>query len=114
MTDQNKPTPEQLKEFVRVVVTTRNLEAFKPQRKRWDDHNHTHAQDFLPIVQQYINGLITDYEFLIAMHNYAYQRKIPNIGEFDRNTGLRYTPDQVMRYAGITGITGKVGFDGLE
>jgi hypothetical protein len=45
------------------------------------------------------------------MHNYAYQRKIPNIGEFDRNTGLRYTPDQVMRYAGITG---KVGFDGLE
>jgi hypothetical protein len=111
MTDQNKPTPEQLKEFVRVVVTTRNLEAFKPQRKRWDDHNHTHAQDFLPIVQQYINGLITDYEFLIAMHNYAYQRKIPNIGEFDRNTGLRYTPDQVMRYAGITG---KVGFDGLE
>jgi len=24
---------------------------------------------------------------------------------------LRYTPDQVMRYAGITG---KVGFDGLE
>lgn len=111
MTDQNKPTPEQLKEFVRVVVTTRNLEAFKPQRKRWDDHNHTHAQDFLPIVQQYINGLITDYEFLVAMHNYAYQRKIPNIGEFDRNTGLRYTPDQVMRYAGITG---KVGFDGLE
>ena len=111
MTDQNKPTPEQLKEFVRVVVTTRNLEAFKPQRKRWDDHNHTHAQDFLPIVQQYINGLITDYEFLIRMHNYAYQRKIPNIGEFDRNTGLRYTPDQVMRYAGITG---KVGFDGLE
>jgi hypothetical protein len=111
MTDQNKPTPEQLKEFVRVVVTTRNLEAFKPQRKRWDDHNHTHAQDFLPIVQQYINGLIADYEFLIAMHNYAYQRKIPNIGEFDRNTGLRYTPDQVMRYAGITG---KVGFDGLE
>jgi len=111
MTDQNKPTPEQLKEFVRVVVTTRNLEAFKPQHKRWDDHNHTHAQDFLPIVQQYINGLITDYEFLISMHNYAYQRKIPNIGEFDRNTGLRYTPDQVMRYAGITG---KVGFDGLE
>ena len=111
MTDQNKPTPEQLKEFVRVVVTTRNLEAFKPQRKRWDDHNHTHAQDFLPIVQQYISGLITDYEFLIAMHNYAYQRKIPNIGEFDRNTGLRYTPDQVMRYSGITG---KVGFDGLE
>jgi hypothetical protein len=111
MTDQNKPTPEQLKEFVRVVVTTRNLEAFKPQRKRWDDHNHTHAQDFLPIVQQYINGLITDYEFLVAMHNYAYQRKIPNIGEFDRNTGLRYTPEQVMRYAGITG---KVGFDGLE
>ena len=111
MTDQNKPTPEQLKEFVRVVVTTRNLEAFKPQHKRWDDHNRDAAQDFLPVVHQYINGLITDYEFLVAMHNYAYTKKIPNIGEFDRNTGLRYTPDQVMRYAGITG---KVGFDGLE
>jgi len=111
MTDQNKPTPEQLKEFVRVVVTTRNLEAFKPQHKRWDDHNRDAAQDFLPVVQQYVSGLITDYEFLVAMHNQAYCRKIPNIGEFDRNTGLRYTPDQVMRYAGITG---KVGFDGLE
>jgi len=111
MTDQNKPTPEQLKEFVRVVVTTRNLEAFKPQHKRWDDHNRKSAQEFLPVVQQYVSGLITDYEFLVAMHNYAYTKKIPNIGEFDRNTGLRYTPEQVMRYAGITG---KVGFDGLE
>ena len=111
MTDQNKPTPEQLKEFVRVVVTTRNLEAFKPQHKRWDDHNRDAAQEFLPVVQQYVSGLITDYEFLVAMHNYAYTKKIPNIGEFDRNTGLRYTPDQVMRYAGITG---KVGFDDLE
>lgn len=77
----------------------------------WDDHNRKFAQDFLPVVQQYINGLITDYEFLVSMHNHAYQRKIPNIGVLDRNTGLRYTPDQVMRYAGITG---KVGFDGLE
>jgi len=111
MTDQNKPTPEQLKEFVRVVVTTRNLEAFKPQLKRWDDHNRDAAQEFLPVVQQYVSGLITDYEFLVAMHNYAYTKKIPNIGEFDRNTGLRYTPKQVMGYAGITG---KVGFDGLE
>jgi len=111
MTDQNKPTPEQLKEFVRVVVTTRNLEVFKPQLKRWDDHNRDAAQDFLPVVQQYVSGLITDYEFLVAMHNYAYTKKIPNIGEFDRNTGLRYTPEQVMRYAGISG---KVGFDGLE
>lgn len=111
MTDQNKPTPEQAKEFVRLLVTTRNPEAFKPQRKRWDDHNHTHAQDFLPIVQQYISGLITDYEFLVAMHNQAYCRQIPNIGVVDRNTGLRYTPEQVMRYAGISG---KVGFDGLE
>ena len=77
----------------------------------WDDHNRDAAQDFLPVVQQYINGLITDYELLVAMHNHAYQRKIPNIGVLDRNTGLRYTPDQVMRYAGITG---RVGFDGLE
>ena len=76
-----------------------------------DDHNHGLALHCLPMIEQYINGLITDYEFLVAMHNYAYTKKIPNIGEFDRNTGLRYTPDQVMRYAGITG---KVGFDGLE
>jgi hypothetical protein len=80
-------------------------------KPKWDDHNHTHAQDFLPIVQQYVSGLITDYEFLVAMHNQAYCRQIPNIGVVDRNTGLRYTPEQVMRYAGISG---KVGFDGLE
>jgi hypothetical protein len=108
MTDQNKPTPEQLKEFVRVVVTTQNMGT---PEQLWDDHNRKPAQDFLPVVQQYINGLITDYEFLVSMHNYAYTKKIPNIGVLDRNTGLRYTPDQVMRYAGITG---KVGFDGLE
>ena len=77
----------------------------------WDDHNRTFAQEFLPVVQQYASGLITDYEFLVAMHNYAYQRKIPNIGVLDRNTGLRYTPKQVMRYAGISG---KVGFDDYE
>lgn len=78
---------------------------------RHDDRNHALTREFLPVVQQYASGLITDYEFLVAMHNHAYQRRIPDIGEFDRNTGLRYTPEQVMRYAGISG---KVGFDGLE
>ena len=78
---------------------------------KWDDHNHTHARDFLPIVQQYVSGLITDYEFLVAMHNQAYCRQIPNIGAIDRNTGLRYGPKEVMGYAGISG---EVGFDGLE
>ena len=80
-------------------------------KPKWDDHNQTFAQEFLPVVQQYVSGLITDYEFLVAMHNQAYCRKIPNIGELDRNTGLRYTPEQVMRYAGISG---KVGFDDYE
>ena len=77
----------------------------------WDDHNRDAAQDFLPVVQQYINGLITDYDFLVVMHNHASVKKIPNIGVLDRTTGLRYTPKQVMGYAGISG---KVGFDGLE
>jgi len=77
----------------------------------WDDHNREPAQSFLPVVQQYINGLITDYEFLVAMHNHAEQRRIPNVGVLDRNTGLRYTPKQVFGYIGISG---KVGFDGLE
>ena len=108
MTDQNKPTPEQLKEFAKVVVLKRNMTV--PEQV-WDDHNHALAQEFLPVVQHYINGLITDYELLVAMHNHAYAKRIPNIGVFDRNTGLRYTPKQVMSYAGITG---KVGFDGLE
>jgi hypothetical protein len=62
-------------------------------------------------VEMYINGLITDYDFLVVMQNHANAKKIPNIGVLDRNTGLRYTPKQVMGYAGITG---KVGFDGLE
>lgn len=82
-----------------------------PNQIKHDDHNRVLAQNFLPVVQQYASGLITDYEFLVAMHNYAYQRNIPNIGELDRNTGLRYTPEQVMRYAGISG---KVGFDDYE
>ena len=77
----------------------------------WDNHNRKFAQDFLPVVQQYISGLITDYEFLVAMHNHAEQRKIPNINVLDRNTGLRYTPKMVFGYMGITG---EVGFDGLE
>lgn len=77
----------------------------------WDDHNRALAQDCLPIVEQYINGLITDYELLKQMSVRYSVAKIPNVGVLDRNTGLRYTPKQVMGYAGISG---KVGFDGLE
>ena len=76
-----------------------------------DDHNPGLALHCLPMIEQYINGLITDYDFLVVMHNHASVKKIPNIGVLDRTTGLRYTPKQVMGYAGITG---KVGFDGLE
>lgn len=77
----------------------------------WDDHNRALAQDCLPVVEQYINGLITDYELLKQMSVRYSVAKIPNIGVLDRNTGLRYTPVMVMGYAGISG---KVGFDGLE
>ena len=76
-----------------------------------DDHNRALAQDCLPVVEMYINGLITDYDFLVVMHNHASVKKIPNIGVLDRTTGLRYTPKMVMGYVGITG---KVGFDDLE
>ena len=76
-----------------------------------DDHNRALAQDCLPVVQHYISGLITDYEFLKQMSVRYSVAKIPNVGVLDHNTGLRYTPKQVMGYAGITG---KVGFDGLE
>ena len=108
MTDQTNPTPEQAKEFARVVVLKHNMTV---PDQLWDDHNHSIAQACLPFVEMYINGLITDYDFLVVMHNHANAKKIPNIGVLDRNTGLRYTPKQVMGYAGITG---KVGFDGLE
>jgi len=77
----------------------------------WDNHNRKFAQDFLPVVQQYISGLITDYEFLKQMSVRYSVAKIPNINVLDRNTGLRYTPKMVFGYMGISG---KVGFDGLE
>ena len=77
----------------------------------WDDHNRALAQDCLPVVEQYINGLITDYELLKQMSVRYSVAKIPNVGVLDRNTGLRYTPKMVFGYMGITG---KVGFDGLE
>lgn len=77
----------------------------------WDDHNRTVAQACLPVVEMYINGLITDYEFLRHMASIANQARIPNMGVLDHTTGLRYTPEMVMGYVGITG---KVGFDGLE
>lgn len=77
----------------------------------WDDHNRTVAQACLPVVEMYINGLITDYELLKHMATSSSLAKIPNIGVLDRNTGLRYTPKQVMGYAGISG---KVGFDDYE
>ena len=108
MNKPTKPTPEQAKEFARVVSLKHNMTV---PDQLWDDHNHSIAQACLPFVEMYINGLITDYDFLVVMHNHANAKKIPNIGEFDRNTGLRYTPEQVMRYAGISG---KVGFDDYE
>jgi hypothetical protein len=45
------------------------------------------------------------------MASIANQAQIPNMGVLDHTTGLRYTPEMVMGYIGITG---KVGFDGLE
>jgi hypothetical protein len=89
MTRSIKPTPEQ----------------------RWDDHNRNIAQTCLPIVEQYINGLITDYELLRHLEDVVRHRRIPSVGTLDRNTGLRYTPQMIFKYVGISG---KVGFDGLE
>ena len=76
-----------------------------------DDHNHGLALHCLPMIEQYINGLITDYELLKQMSVRYSVAKIPNVGVLDRNTGLRYTPNMVFGYMGISG---KVGFDGLE
>ena len=79
--------------------------------KRWDDHNHEIAQTVAPIVEQYLNGLITDYELLKHLDGIVRHRRIPSVGTLDRTTGLRYTPTMIFGYVGISG---KVGFDGLE
>lgn len=76
-----------------------------------DKHNHDLAKECMPIMELHINGLITDYELLSHMKRIASQAQVPTHGVLDNNTGLRYTPKMIMGYLGMSG---KIGFDGLE
>ena len=76
-----------------------------------DKHNHDLAKECMPIMELHLNGLITDYELLSHMKRIASQAQVPTHGVLDNNTGLRYTPKMIMGYLGMSG---KIGFDGLE
>ena len=64
----------------------------------WDDHNRNIAIDCMPIVEQYVNGLITDYEFLAHLNRITHKAEVPAADVLDRATGLRYTRKMVMAY----------------
>jgi hypothetical protein len=68
------------------------------QNTDWDDHNRNIAIDCMPIVEQYVNGLITDYEFLAHLNRITHKAEVPAADVLDRATGLRYTPKMVMGY----------------
>ncbi len=68
------------------------------QNTDWDDHNRNIAIDCMPIVEQYVNGLITDYEFLAHLNRITNKAEIPAADVLDRATGLRYTRKMVMAY----------------
>jgi hypothetical protein len=77
----------------------------------YDEHNRALAINCMPIIEQYMNGLITDYELLINLASFGNRARVPNVGKLDCATGLKYKPQTVMAYMGVSG---KVGFDGLE
>jgi hypothetical protein len=77
----------------------------------YDEHNRALAINCMPIIEQYMNGLITDYELLINLASFGNRARVPNVGKLDCATGLKYKPQTVMAYRGVSG---KVGFDGLE
>jgi len=64
----------------------------------WDDHNRNIAIDCMPMIEMYINGLITDYEFLAHLNRITHKAEIPAVGVLDRGTGLRFTSKMVMGY----------------
>ena len=68
------------------------------QNTDWDDHNRNIAIDCMPIVEQYVNGLITDYEFLAHLNRITHKAEVPAADVLDRATGLRYTRKMVMAY----------------
>ena len=68
------------------------------QNTEWDDHNRNIAIDYMPIVEQYVNGLITDYEFLAHLNRITHKAEVPAADVLDRATGLRYTRKMVMAY----------------
>ena len=62
-----------------------------------DEHNARLTEQCKPIIEMHLSGLITDYELLDALASIASQAFIPNVNTFDRNTGLRYTPTDIIR-----------------
>jgi hypothetical protein len=64
----------------------------------YDEHNARLIEQCKPIVELHLNHLITDYELLSKLAEFASQAYIPNANTFDRNTGLKYTPAMVIEY----------------
>jgi hypothetical protein len=63
----------------------------------YDEHNARLTEQCKPIIELHLNGLITDYELLDKLQEFASQALIPNPNTLDRNTGLRYTPTDIIR-----------------
>jgi hypothetical protein len=63
----------------------------------YDEHNARLAEQCKPFIELHLNHLITDYELLTALAGIASQALIPNPNTLDRNTGLRYTPADIIR-----------------
>jgi hypothetical protein len=63
-----------------------------------DEHNARLIEQCKPIVELHLNHLITDYELLSKLAEFASQALIPNPNTLDRNTGLKYTPAMVIEY----------------
>ena len=64
----------------------------------YDEHNARLIEQCKPIVELHLNHLITDYELLSKLAEFASQVFIPNVNTLDRNTGLKYTPAMVIEY----------------
>ena len=64
----------------------------------YDEHNARLIEQCKPIVELHLNHIITDYELLSKLAEFASQVFIPNVNTLDRNTGLKYTPAMVIEY----------------
>ena len=63
----------------------------------YDEHNARIVEQCKPFIELHLSGLITDYELLDKLQELASHTLIPNVNTFDRNTGLRYTPTDIIR-----------------